>query len=101
METEEYIQPQKTGYTLYSKSGCPNCTKVKHLLKSVEPANLIVDCDDYLIENKQDFLQFIESLAGKEWKTFPMIFHNGQFVGGYQETIVYYEKQNAFDSLDC
>ena len=29
MEIEE---PLKTGFTVYSKSGCPNCTKVKKLL---------------------------------------------------------------------
>jgi glutaredoxin len=92
----DYIMPNSQGYTIYSKSGCPFCTKVKRLLEKESPAPLLVDCDDYLVENKEDFLLFIQQMAGKEYKTFPMIFHNGNFIGGFTETKEYYEKQGAF-----
>jgi glutaredoxin len=95
----DYIMPNSQGYTIYSKSGCPFCTKVKRLLEKESPAPLLVDCDDYLVENKEDFLLFIQQMAGKEYKTFPMIFHNGNFLGGFTDTKEYYEKQSAFQGI--
>jgi len=90
----EYIEPASNNYTIYTKSGCPNCTKVKKLLENEKP--LIVDCDDWLIEDKPAFLEFIREKAGKECKTFPIVFHNGNFLGGFDETKIYKEKQDAF-----
>jgi len=95
----DYILPNSQGYTIYSKSGCPFCTKVKSLLEKEAPSPLLVDCDDYLVENKESFLVFIKEMAGKEYKTFPMIFHNGDFIGGFTETKEYYEKQSAFQGI--
>jgi glutaredoxin len=51
MEIEE---PLKTGFTVYSKSGCPNCTKVKKLLIEKKLFFVEINCDDYIIED--DFL---------------------------------------------
>lgn len=95
----EYIEPSADNYTIYTKSGCPNCTKAKKLLETGNENLLIVDCDEWLIEDKPAFLDFIREKAGKECKTFPMIFHNGKFVGGFDETKIYKEKQDAF-SID-
>ena len=95
----DYILPNSQGYTIYSKSGCPFCTKVKRLLEKEAPSPLLVDCDDYLLENKEAFLIFIKEMAGKEYKTFPMIFHNGDFIGGFTETKEHYEKQSAFQGI--
>jgi glutaredoxin len=95
----DYILPNSQGYTIYSKSGCPFCTKVKRLLEKEAPSPLLVDCDDYLVENKDAFLAFIKEMAGKEYKTFPMIFHNGDFIGGFTETKEHHEKQNAFQGI--
>lgn len=92
----DFTLPSQEGYTIYSKSGCPNCTKTKKLLEGDTPAPVIIDCDDYLIEDKEGFLKFIEATAKKEWKTFPMIFYNGQFIGGYQETMSHYECKKTF-----
>jgi glutaredoxin len=96
----EYIEPASNNYTIYTKSGCPNCTKVKKLLESESEKPLIVDCDDWLIEDKPAFLEFIREKAGKECKTFPMVFHNGKFLGGFDETVGFKKKQEAF-SLDA
>ena len=98
--TEQYTEPEPTDvYTIYTKSGCPNCTKAKKLLDSEKNNILIVDCDEYIIEDKPTFLQFIKDRAGKEWKTFPIIFHKGEFIGGYEETKTYKERINAFDDI--
>jgi glutaredoxin len=65
---------------------------VKDLLKSKNIEYEIVDCDEYLLENKDIFLSFIKSYSLNEWKTFPMIFHNGKFIGGYNEVVIYLDK---------
>ena len=95
-ENKEYIEPALNNYTIYTKSGCPNCTKVKKFLESENEKPLIIDCDEWLIEDKPAFLEFIRVKAGKECKTFPMVFYNGEFIGGFDETKTYKEKQNAF-----
>jgi glutaredoxin len=78
--------PLETGFTIYSKTGCPNCKNVKDLLITESEVFNIVDCDEYLIEEKDSFLFFIEKLVGKEYKFFPMVFHNGNFIGGFSDT---------------
>jgi glutaredoxin len=95
MENIEYEYPNDECYTIYSKSGCPSCVGAKRLLQCENPA--IVDCDEYLIENKPAFLEYIRLLIGREYKTFPMIFHKGKFVGGFTELKPYYAaEKNAF-----
>ena len=95
--TMEFVNPSKNGYTIYTKSRCPFCTKAKVLLENENQT--IVDCDEYLSDGdkKLYFLQFIEDLIGKPYRTFPMIFKDGVFIGGFSETKVYYEKSTAFD----
>ena len=46
METKDFIQPSKTCYTIYSKSGCPNCKKVKDLLEAKQIQFIVIDCDE-------------------------------------------------------
>lgn len=86
----EYINPNKNGFTVYSKSGCPNCVTVKKLIKE---KNFLLSseicCDEYILEDKEGFLKFIENIAGNSsHKTFPIVFHEGKFVGGLNETKV-------------
>jgi len=84
--------PQKNRYTIYSKSGCPNCSNVKTFLKSKNLIFNVVDCDEYLIEAKTEFLEFIKNLSQKECKIFPIIFYDEKYIGGYNETKDYVEK---------
>jgi glutaredoxin len=80
----EYELPSKENYTIYSKSGCSYCVKAKQLL--INESHEVIDCDDYLIEDKPAFLEFMKGIIGKEYKTFPMIFDKqGKFVGGFTE----------------
>jgi glutaredoxin len=93
LETFEFTNPSETCYTIYSKSGCPNCTKVKELLQIRNIPFVIINCDDYLLDNKPAFLEFIMNLTSWEWKTFPIVFdNNSQFIGGFIDTKVYLEK---------
>jgi glutaredoxin len=93
----EFNTPMDTGFTVYSKSGCSNCTKVKKLLTEKNAPNIIIDCDEYLIEDKENFLLFIKEKANREYKIFPMVFNNGIFIGGFNETQEYFDKLLNFD----
>jgi glutaredoxin 1/glutaredoxin 3 len=89
-----YLPPLKDGYTIYTKNGCPFCVKAKDLLDVYQP--YIVDCDVYLSENKEGFLEYVQRMTNIRYRTFPMIFFNGYFVGGYTEIKTHLDKENAF-----
>lgn len=88
----EFTEPKKLGFTIYSKSGCPNCTKVKNLIKQHNFLFNVIDSDDYIIEDKESFLTFIENIAEKSYRTFPMVFYDGKFVGGLIHTTEFIDK---------
>ena len=82
----EFAKPVPKGYTIYTKSGCSFCQKLKSLLTDLEIPYVVIDCDKYL-ETREEFLEFIKITAKKEYKTFPMVFYDGMFVGGYMEIL--------------
>jgi glutaredoxin len=89
----DFETPSKTGFTVYSKSGCPNCSTIKKLLKDKNLIFNVVDCDEYIIEDKENFLLFIKDLSQREeMKQFPIIFHDGIIVGGYSKTKEFIDK---------
>ena len=96
-ETTEFTKPSETCFTIYSKSGCSNCTKVKNLLQENKISFTIIDCDEYLLENKAEFLNFIMNLTSREWRTFPIVFNNSQFIGGFIDTKVYLDNTLDFE----
>ena len=85
----QFLKPLDNGFTIYSKSGCSFCKKAEHLFEELQLYYKKVNCDEYLLESRAEFLDFIKVTAGKEYKTFPMIFHNGNFVGGYTQALSY------------
>ena len=94
-------------YTIFSKSGCINCVKAKKFLqeKQTEEKNNtiinieVIDCDEYLIENKNGFLKYIEALNGKKTVVnFPIIFAGSTFIGGMNDLILYFSMIEAFDT---
>lgn len=93
----DFEKPVATGYTIYSKSGCILCNKVKDLLNTRRQQFVVIDSDEYLIEDKEGFVAFMESCAGKSTGGFPKVFADGNFVGGYAETKQYLDKALTFD----
>lgn len=83
----EFIVPSVSIFTIYGKSGCPYCDKVKALLDEYKQEFTYVNCDEYLLADRDAFLGFIRTVAGKEYKTFPMVFSPKGFIGGYTDTI--------------
>ena len=80
------------GYSILTKSGCKWCTKVKELL----PTAHYVQCDTLL---GGDFFEEIDTLTGKEYRTFPMVFYNREFVGGYEEVKYKIDTELTFDAV--
>jgi glutaredoxin len=89
----EFTAPVSPGFTVYGKTDCPYCLKVKDLLAEYNEPMTYVNCDEYLVANKDAFLAFIKAKSGKEHKTFPMVFSDGKFVGGYTDTIQFLLKK--------
>jgi glutaredoxin len=90
-----FFEPLKIGFTIYSKSGCSYCTNVKKLLLDKQTFFTDISCDEFLIEDKEGFLLFIKDRANKEYRSFPMVFKDGNFIGGFAET------QSFIDKLLC
>ena len=88
----EIMKPTTAGFTVYSKSICMNCKKIKNILLENNLFFINVDCDEFVIEDKGAFLLFIKEHANTEVTQFPMIFNNGEFIGGFVETKEYIEK---------
>jgi glutaredoxin len=96
IDVVEFTKPSSTCYTIYSKSGCPNCKNVKEYLLANEKQFVIIECDEYLLDHKAAFLEFIMNLISMEWKTFPIVFDNEKFIGGFIDTKVYLEQTLEF-----
>lgn len=100
MENNDFkniTKPKEGEYTIYSKSGCPNCVKVKEMLTKDKIAFTVIDCDEYILECKADLLGFIKKMAQSDWTTFPMVFDkNAKFIGGYKDTIIHLERLLEF-----
>ena len=96
----EFLNPE--GYFIYSKSDCKYCVEVNKLLDDLSLKYESKECVFNSDDEKKTFLDWIkERNNGKSWNTFPMVFYNGQFIGGYKETGIHLEKINAFnDSFD-
>ena len=95
----QFEKPGKDGYTIYTKTNCPYCSKVKELLKSEIPEPTIIHCDSYLEDSdlKEVFLTWMQSINGSvNHRTFPMVFYQEKFIGGFTDTEKFYAKQNVF-----
>ena len=86
-----YPSPVSSGFTVYTKTDCTYSAMVKELLEEEEVQ--YIHCDEYMV-SKDTFLAFIESKGGKDHKSFPMVFYNGEFVGGFKETLKFCKKKS-------
>jgi glutaredoxin len=86
------LQVSDRGWVLFTKEHCKYCDKAKALLPEAER----VPCDAYLTSSRDEFLEQMDRLSGREYRTFPMVFYNGKFVGGYTETAKRFEQEKAF-----
>ena len=79
--------PTEKGFTIYSKSNCINCDNIKKLLEYNKLEYNVINCDNYLNENKNFFLEFMKLITRQECKMFPIVFNNQKFIGSYKDAV--------------
>lgn len=84
----------RDGYTILTKEGCKWCTKAKELI----PQAHFIPCDT-LLADRSSFFKEIDKLTGQEYRTFPMVFFDKEFVGGYTEVKHKIDTELTFDAV--
>jgi glutaredoxin len=102
--------PTSDRFTVYTKQNCSYCEKVKDELERCFETPEIIPCDDFLTNDfltndfltndfltdsntkKRQFVTFMNSLTKDKFKTFPVVFFDKTFIGGYNETVLYLQK---------
>jgi glutaredoxin len=97
-----FPEPTSNGFFVYSKTKCSYCDKVKQLFNSNQYSYTEIICDDYLLDEKikESFLSFIQLLTNREYRTFPIVFKDGVFIGGFTDTREYIERLLSFEMND-
>jgi glutaredoxin len=87
-DLENFTYPSENQWTIYTKSNCKYCTMVKELLNDNLLCPIMINCDEWIGDNtnKKIFLNKIKNIIGQEYKTFPMVFKNKTFIGGFTDT---------------
>lgn len=80
--------PLANGYTVYSKRDCVWCERVKELIYREAPGVTVnvVACDDALAANREEFIKHMQERTELQTIKFPLVFHQGAFIGGYTDT---------------
>ena len=74
-------------FTVYSRDGCPYCTKIQEVLRLAELKHVI-----YKLGRDFDRESFYEQFG--EGSTFPQVVLNGDNLGGCTETVSYLKENN-------
>ena len=69
-------------FTVYSREGCPYCTKIQEVLELAELKHVI-----YKLNRDFDRESFYEQFG--QGSTFPQVVLNGDNLGGCTETVAY------------
>tara|TARA_A100001011_G_scaffold396780_1_gene495758 strand:+ start:4734 stop:5123 length:390 start_codon:yes stop_codon:yes gene_type:complete len=74
---EEYIE-KNPYYYMIKLPNCISCKKAEKILQNSNLRTYTVTSDQ-----KQIILEEVSKSIGKSWKTFPCIWRNGKWIGGY------------------
>ena len=74
-------------FTVYSKEGCPYCTRIIEILK-LKQFKFV----EYKLDEDFNRFEFYEEFGGNA--TFPQVTINGQKMGGCTETVKYLREHN-------
>ena len=74
-------------FTVYSRDGCPYCTKIQQVLELAELRHVI-----YKLDRDFDRQSFYDQFG--EGSTFPQVVLNGDNLGGCTETVQYLKENN-------
>ena len=74
-------------FTVYSRDGCPYCTKIQEVMQLAELKHVI-----YKLDRDFDRDSFYEQFG--QGSTFPQVVLNGDNLGGCTETVQYLKENN-------
>jgi glutaredoxin len=74
-------------FTVYSKDGCPYCTKVQQVLELAQLQHVV-----YKLNTDFTREEFYAEFG--EGSTFPQVIVNDQHIGGCTDTVQYLKEQN-------
>ena len=77
-------------FTVYSKDGCPYCTRIKQILDLCQ-----FKYQEYKLDEHFDRFAFYEEFGGGS--TFPQVLLNNKKVGGCTDTVKYLKEHNLLD----
>ena len=82
------LKPSENNFTIYSKSDCIYFTNIDELMQTNFCEYTKIICDDYVNDKfvRKEFSKFMKQFMEQSPKTFPIVFYNGKYVGGFQET---------------
>lgn len=83
--------PQK-GMTVLTKSNCINCEKLKGYLFNKNIEFNPIYCDEYYKNEEltKQLRDYFKILTGKSNNSYPMVFLNGVYLGGYYNVLDYF-----------
>lgn len=81
-------QPSSRGFTIYSKSICPACVEAKKVLELDDYDYKLIMCDEFLETDYKEFGEIMRLRLNVNKFSFPIIFYNGKYIGGYRELCV-------------
>ena len=77
-------------FTVYSKDGCPYCTRIKQILDMCQ-----FKYQEYKLDEHFDRFAFYEEFGGGS--TFPQVLLNNKKLGGCTDTVKYLKEHNLLD----
>ena len=77
-------------FTVYSKDGCPYCTRIKQTLDLCQ-----FKYQEYKLDEHFDRFAFYEEFGGGS--TFPQVLLNNKKLGGCTDTVKYLKEHNLLD----
>ena len=87
-------------YTVFTKKNCSYCDKIKVLM--VESGEMVkfVECDVLLNRNKILFLNLMKTKIQRDNITFPIVFYEGNYVGGCDDYVRELERRKLCEMTD-
>jgi glutaredoxin len=89
-----FPRPDALGYTLFSKHACVLCDKMKTVLLARNIPFTLAQCDDLLQgDTREPFIEHLKTLSNQAKIMFPLVFHNGCYIGGFADARKYVEDE--------
>lgn len=90
------IYPIKNGWSIFSLSNCECCEKAKLFLERIGEELNIINVDDVMKRKytKKLFFEHMSEVTGEDINYFPLIFKEGEYIGGYENLLSFFEFEN-------